>query len=330
MVDKFKSTDIVTLPKKEAAIVLSEAAGKDDVVKVTDVENTEVIALKKQLSDAEDREKSERAKRIEAEKSREEANTKVASSQNDAVRAHEAAITNAIEVATGNLAQIKRDLREAMEGGDMDRQVDLQEKLADARWQYKGAEQNKKQFDDWKEKQKNAVVAQPSSPKYTASEQAWIDAHPRFNTDDDYYEAVAGADSAARRRGIQPDTKAYYEYVEARLKKMGLEDDGSTSATNDNGRDTTGSQDDEDEVVIAPVKKVVKATVSAPATNSSPSSNSTSRNNRQFKLTPEMQDMAHRMFGPNSSHKLSEQQAETKYASYQMDIRDRRAAGEKI
>lgn len=328
MIDKVKSSDgekpktetVVTVPEKKPDVVKTEE-------KVADAELPEVIALKKQLSDAENKAKDEREKRVAAEKTRDEANTKVASSQNNAVKAHESAVNNAIEVAAANLSQIKRDLREAMEGGDMDKQVELQEKLADARWQYKGAEQNKAQFDVWKEKQKTVVTTPAATSKYTVSEQKWIDEHPRFETDDDYYGVVAGADAAARRKGIQPDTKAYYEYVETALKKSGLEKD-ETSAENDNGRDTTGSQEEE-EVVIQQPKPKQKAAVSAPVTNSAPST-TREKNSRQYKLSPEQQDMAHKMFGPNSNVKLSNQDAEIKYAAYQMDIRDRRANGEKI
>lgn len=327
MVDKFKSTDIMIQPNKEADLLTNPGVTKkEEVVSAPEV-SAEVVTLKKQLADAEAKATEERTKRIEAEKVSEEANTKVVSTQSDALKAHESAINNAIEVAAANLVQIKRDLREALEGGDLDKQVELQEKLADARWQQKGAEQTKKQFDDWKEKQKTTPAAQPAKTQYTASEQAWIDAHPRFNTDDDYYEAVAGADSAARRRGIKPDTTAYYEYVEARLKKLGLEKDETDETEIDNGRDTTGSTE---EVVVEPVKKAAKSSaVSAPVTNASPTTNGT-KNTRQFKLTPEMQDMARKTFGPNSMYKLSDKDAEIKYAEWQMNIRDRRANGEKI
>src|ERR1700743_1076057 len=139
MKDKVKSSD-AEKPKTDAVVdvpVVKDDAVKTDV-KVSDVELPEVVTLKKQLADAEIKAKEEREKRIAADKARDEAVTKATSSQNDAVKAHESAVNNAIEVAAANLNQIKRDLREAMEGGDMDKQVELQEKLADARWQYKG------------------------------------------------------------------------------------------------------------------------------------------------------------------------------------------------
>ncbi len=319
----------MTEEKKIEAVKSTDVKAVDQVkpAEKTPEADPDIIALKKQLSDAEGREKVERDKRIEAEKQREEANTKVVSTQDNAIKSHEIAVNSSLEIANSNVLQVKRDLREAMEAGDLEKQVELQEKLADARWSYKGAEQAKIQFDKWKENQKNVVPTPESKPQYTAGEQAWIDAHPRFNTDDDYYEAVAGADSAARRRGIKPDTQAYYEYVEARLKKLGLEgNEGVAEETDDSGRDETGSVT---ETVVE--KKKPKESVSAPASYSAPTGgNRTANSKTQFRLTPEMQDMAHRMFGPNSSHKLTEAQAEAKYAAHQLNIRERRAAGEKI
>ena len=315
MAKKEKVEEVVTAP----AVIVET---KPDVVLADKPaeENADVIALKKQLSDAEDREKSERNKRIEAEKAVSEANTKVVSSQNDAVKAQKTAIENAVQVATGNISAIKKDLREAMEGGDLDKQVELNEMLADARWALNNATQTQKQFTAWEEQQKNAPKQVEQKPQYTKTEQAWIDAHPRFSSDDDYYGVVAGADAAARRKGIQPDTKAYYEYVETALVRSGLEQ----SPDDDGGRDNTGDE----EVVVAKPKPRL-AMPAAPASNSAP----TSRNapsSRSYKLSPEQQDMAHRMFGPSSSHKLSEKDAEIKYAGHQLDIRDRRANGEKI
>lgn len=329
MVDVLKSADNKENKTKETPAVIAET--KDTVV-VADkpaiqADDELVVTLKKQLSDAEAREKTERDKRIEAEKGREEANTKVASSQGEAIKAHETSIANAIQVATGNISAIKRELQDAIEGGDIAKQLDLQEKLSDARWDYREADKNKKNFETWKEQQKNAPAVQvQNKPKYTASEQAWIDAHPRFETDDEYYEVVAGADAAARRRGIAPDTRAYYDYVEAALKRKGMDDDAQA----DNGRDTTGSvEEEEEEVVVAPKKKPT-LTIAAPASYSAPTNPGGTKRTQQYKLSSEQRDMAHRMFGPNSSHKLSEQEAEQKYAARQLEVRDRRANGEKI
>lgn len=309
---------------KTAPAVLADTK-VDSVIDTKQDDDSVVIALKKQLSDAEDREKTQREGRIAAEKAAQEANTKVASSQNDVAKAQKTAIENASQVALGNVNVIKKELHEAMEAGDLAKQVDLQEKLSDARWAYNNAEQTKKQFSDWEEKQKNAPKVE-SKPQYTRTEQAWIDAHPRFNDDDDYYGVVAGADAAARRKGIQPDTKAYYEYVEAALVKSGLEG----QEQDDNGRDNTGSVEEQDEEpVVVKQKAKSSAMPSAPASNSSPTSAST-RSSRSYKLTSEQRDMSHRMFGPNSSHKLSEKAAEEKYAAHQLDIQERRLRGERV
>lgn len=313
--------------KKSASIINDNASDSQE-----NAIDPAIESIKKQLAEAELREKTEREKRITAENEVKEANTKVASSQNNEIKAHEIALGNAIEVATGNISHIKRELKEAMEGGDLEKQVDLQEKLSDARWKYNNAEQSKKQFDTWKEQQE-ATAKQPKQeqkPQYTASEQAWIDAHPLFETDDDYYGVVAGADASARRKGIKPDTKAYYEYVETALKRSGFEQDDTVVA--DNGRDTTGAmqQTDEDEQEEVVTKKPKLVVPSAPASYSAPTSGNNTRSKTQFKLTPEMRDMAHRMFGPSSSHKLTERDAEQKYAAHQLDIRERRANGEKI
>lgn len=314
--DEIKAASAID-SKADTVVDAKEQSGDDSAITV----------LKKQLSDAEDRAKSEREQRIAAENATVEANTKAVSSENTAIKAQKTAIENAVQVATGNVSTIKKELHEAMEAGDLAKQVDLQEKLADARWTLNNSTQTQKQFTVWEEQQKNAPKQTEQKPQYTRTEQAWIDAHPRFNTDDDYYGVVAGADAAARRKGIKPDTTAYYEYVESALTKSGLEN----NAAEDNGRDTTGAmeQEDEQEEQVVATKKPKLVVPAAPASNSSPTSSSR-KSQQSFKLTPEMRDMAHRTFGPNSSHKLSEKEAEEKYAARQLEIRDRRANGEKI
>lgn len=311
-----------------------QASDSDDAKK----EDPAVVALKKQLADAETNADQERKKRVDAEKDRDDANSKAVSNQNEAIKAQKAAIENASQVAIGNVNTIKKELQEAMEAGDLTKQVDLQEKLADARWQFNNAEHSKKQFAAWEEQQKNSAKTSVAGQQYSKTEQAWIDKHPRFNTDNDYFEVVAGADAAARRRGIKPDTDAYYEYVESALVKRGMEEDPKTgiavsvdSEDDDGGRDNTGAMDQEDDDA-EPVQKPAKqkqSMPSAPASNSAPTTPAT-RSAKSFKLSAEMRDMAHRMFGPNSSHKLSQKQAEEKYAAHQLDIRERRANGERI
>ena len=309
----------------QTAIVQAKPDAADNEASQISAEAPEVIALKKQLSDAEDREKKEREHRIAAEKTASEANTKVVSSQNDAIKAQKSAIENAVQIATSNVNVIKTELKDAMESGDLAKQVDLQEKLADARWSLNNASHQQKQFATWEEQQKNAPKQVDQKPQYTKSEMEWIAAHPRFESDDEYYGVVAGADAAARRKGIVPDTKAYYEYVETALKRSGMEKD--ETQVDDGGRDTTG-EDQQEEVVPAKSKpKLVMP--AAPASNSSPTS-SPNRSAKSFKLTSEMRDMAHRMFGPNSSHKLSTDEAEKKYAAHQLDIQQRRANGERV
>lgn len=290
-----------------------------------DTEDAEKIALRKQLSDAEERGKADREARITAEKAVSEANTKVASSQSDAVKAQKTAIENAVQVATGNILAIKKELRDAMEGGDLDKQVELNETLADARWTLNNATQTQKQFTAWEEQQKNTSKKATQTVEYTEGEKAWIAENPEFITNKKFKSVVTAAHFEAIEDGIKPDTKAYYQHIENSLRDFGLKKDPND--IQDNGRDNTGNMDQDEEVVVKPKPKLVST--SAPVTNASPTSTQ-QRSSRSFKLTPEMQDMAHRMFGPSSSHKLSEKDAESKYAERQMEIRDRRANGEKV
>ena len=306
-----------------ATVVVPEVKIETAVPETKQEDDEEKIALKKQLSDAEERGKADREARIAAEKAVSEANTKVVSSQNDAVKAQKTAIENAVQVATGNINAIKKELREAMEGGDLDKQVELNESLSDARWTLNNATQTQKQFSAWEEQQKNAPK---QVEQYTPREREWISARPDFNKKGELYEAVVALNAVAIAKGISPNTDAYFDYVNGGLRKQGFDDRGKrveATEDDDGGRDNTG----EDEVVVKAKPKLIVP--SAPASNSSPTSTQ-QRSSRSFKLTPEMQDMAHRMFGPNSSHKLTAKQAEEKYAAHQLDIRDRRANGEKI
>lgn len=327
MVDVLKSADNKENKTKDVPAVIVEQKEPYAVEKKADAADDEMVAtLKKQLNDAEEREKSERSKRIEAEKGREEANTKAVSSQGETVKAHEVAIANAIQVATGNITTIKRELKDAIEGGDLEKQLDLQEKLSDARWDFKEAEKNKKTFDAWKDQQKNVPLVTAQN-KYTDRERSWIKQRPDFEKKGDLYEATVALDAVARAKGIDPSSDAYYDYINTGLERQGFDDNGKKIV--DNGRDNTGDEQDEEETVAPAPKTKPKLVVAAPASYSAPSANS-GRRTQQYKLSAEQRDMAHRTFGPNSSHKLSEQDAEAKYAARQMEIRDRRANGEKI
>lgn len=177
----------------------------------------------------------EKAARLRETANRREAEERVASANaatNNAAQAqiitHEAAIDSKINAAKTNLDSIKTQLKTAKATGDGDAEVELQDALTNARYELNTAEWDKKNFNAWKANQENVsrqAAAAPKSP-YTIKEQAWIDAHPEFQTNKKFARLAKMVAQEALDEGHKQDSVGYFNYIENGMKEGGFSPDG--------------------------------------------------------------------------------------------------------
>lgn len=209
--------------KKDGIIVTVEGEQPNKIDDKQPSPEETIAALQKEIETVKARENSERerANRLETERSVEF--KKATTAIDEVYKARETAIDSSVSSAQANLDSIKRQLRDARERGDMDLELDLTDKLADARYGYNAAMWQKNAIADEKKKREETVktqIEQPTERQYSSTEKAWIDSHPRYNSDDDYQAYVWSVDALAKKRGIKADTPAYYDFLNERVEKM--------------------------------------------------------------------------------------------------------------
>lgn len=185
----------------------------------------ELDRLRKELDDYKGREAQFRDKITKAESERSEEARKSTSVITEAFKDKESAIEGRIVASQTSLTSIKEQLRNARSTGDIEKEIDLEEKLADERYQLNALNWEKNNLAAVKKTRedaaKNAAVnPQTQTRQYTSTEQKWINEHPRYNTDDEYQSYVWSVDALAKKRGINPDTEAYYDFLNSRLEKQ--------------------------------------------------------------------------------------------------------------
>lgn len=188
--------------------------------------------LRKQLEEANADAAAERQKREAAEMKAQKATFAGATAMQSQIATHEVAITQKIAAAKTNLEAVKQQLKQAKSTGDTDAEVELSDVFTNARYELNAAEWEQRNFVKWKADQENARRVQPvingedASP-YTAAEQAWIAAHPEFNTSKKFARLAKIAAQEAKEEGHSQDSRAYFNYIETALKEEGLIADGA-------------------------------------------------------------------------------------------------------
>lgn len=218
---------------KEGAVITIE--DKDDDGKTaTEKSNTgdqqesaeeTITKLRQQLEDRSKIDDENRSRIQKLEDSRAEEQRKAVSAVEDAYKARETSLETSILASKSDLDSIKRQLKEAREKGDIDAEIDLEEKLADTRYNFNALNWQKSNIADEKKRREDAiknapVQSQQGSQKYSPKAQAWINEHPRFNNDDDYQATVFSSHDLAVKRGMVADSQAYFDFIDQRLDRL--------------------------------------------------------------------------------------------------------------
>lgn len=141
----------------------------------------------------------------------------------DAVEAQLQAQADENEFATfkstteAKLADLRAQRKQAIEEGNTDRQVELDEEITDLRTDLKVRERENTRA---KEQLKEAQKRRAASPIVATRANQWMRKHPRFNTDPEFQAAVRGLDQAVKAAGFDPETDEYFEELDKRVKKQ--------------------------------------------------------------------------------------------------------------
>lgn len=182
-----------------------------------------VLDLKKQLEAANTERQAALDRANRAEKDRTEAHGKVHTAVDDQVRAQEMQISSMIDASTIRLSALRTQIKEAKETGNVDREVELIEEMADAKLQLNAANWNKTQLENWKtqrEAARKAPQQEQSGGKFSPKEQDWIERNPRFNSDPDYRLVVIGAANQALERGFKQDSDEFFNHINSAVGRL--------------------------------------------------------------------------------------------------------------
>lgn len=318
--------------KEDVIIENTPAPDKPDVAVV--VEDKAVAAsdplsdMRTRMEEAEKSRKEETDKRIAAERERDAARARATdtrseleASENSKVAIQAQAIDNKLAAAKSEVEKAELAYEDAIDRGlPAKDQVKFQRQLATAVYQLEGVEGAKRQFDQWKANQAAALRKTTVNNENVSDKgQQWIDAHPEFNTNPRFKRIATAAHYEAAGSSIKPDSKEYFEHIESVLREEGMLKDGSSAPV------ATPAP------IPAPVRDRSATSAAAPVTHGGDDTRSSGGTPKKtFRLDPQMQDMAHRTYGPGTSHNLSKKEAEVRYAKRQLEIQEKRKNGERI
>lgn len=210
--------------KKQAPTVTK----KDDAPKPEE----EIETLKKRLADSEAKTSAAEKARDEALQSRVKKLDDVEADEATRIQAADEKVASDIELATRDVKDLNKELREAKENGDVDKELEVNDKLLDAKIKLKGLEGAKGNYEKWKDGRKDFWTAERKKAEkkaqstsevdfnpdvYTPKALGWIDKHPEFKTNKDFNAKAIRAHHAAVGEGIAEDSDAYFDFLDKRL-----------------------------------------------------------------------------------------------------------------
>lgn len=213
-------------------------------------------------------------------------------------RAEEDAVHNGITAAKSEAERLTAEAARAFEEGRWSDGAALSRDAAAAQVKVDGYEQRKRMIAEAREKVKNAPQQQESAVSQRT--QQWIDAHPRFTTDELYNGWAIAAHREALRKNIAPDSDQYFDYVNKRLEDFDNEMNGVTKTA--------------PTPAPTPAPRSNAATVAAPATRRAPNGSNAPQRPGTIRLTAEQRDAANSMFADHPDCKTEEDRLKKYYA----------------
>jgi len=167
-------------------------------------------------------------------------------------------VSTAKENISRELAEAKREYREAYDSGDSERLVEAQERLTDVKMKSQEIERYKPQYEEnaLQSEESNVQIQnqQPAPQRLDSKTQAWLDKNRWYGEDDDMTFLASGIHRRLEREGVPLGSDHYWNVINTEVRKRFPEKFSE---------EDTGTKD--------PVKTNKPSTVVAPATRSTSS-----------------------------------------------------------
>jgi hypothetical protein len=120
-----------------------------------------------------------------------------------------------------SLTDLRAQKREALEEGDTDKLLEIDEKIFDLRADLRNAEtkaeEARRRLDE--SRRTGEVIDGIDLGKLTKEARSWIDDHPQFRTDEKFRRAVLAADQYLTAKGMNHQSKDYWQRLEREVSE---------------------------------------------------------------------------------------------------------------
>lgn len=262
------------------------ATEEPDALQAAEVEEPEVIEdasikLQEQIAALK---KSEEIQKNRAERFRQDAEkaqqqvkervSEVANVRKEAVQSQLDAVSTALGAAQSESESAKRDIKTAINNGDVDAQAEAYERLATARANISKLEDGKFELEARIKNPPEVEKTEPQGAGLPQRVQRWLGKHPEYVTDPRKNDKIRSLHWEVIDEGHDFDSDGYLESMET---KLGMRE-----------------AEIEDEPVVTQPRQSQQRTsiVSAPVSREAPSTATTSRNNGEIRLTVAQREAA--------------------------------------
>lgn len=193
----------------------------------------------------------------------------------------------------GNLKVLTENLRKAMENGDADEAVRLQDEMMTTKMQLAGLDAELNRMD---EQEKQKVKQQKEQPKQQKTNEQpdipelaleWVKEHPQFTTDPMFYQFAMYTNNQLLQEGYDENSEDFYEELNERLAPrfpeiFGTKENNEVNYNNNNSSSNEEQEDENDVKQNKPQQTVSSGSSRSPLTNKQ-----SSRSKDTVKLSPE-------------------------------------------
>lgn len=229
--------EIKIIPDEEANVEAAVKAEEKVIEKKAEVEvkDPAVQDLMAQYKELEGRQAEVDRRAEEATRRAAAAETEAANAKKQVANSHLDTVTTAMNAAKADAEQAKRDIRIAKDAGDIDAEIDAQDRLAQARADERRLDEARSDLEARAKAPPRREAPQPMDvveafvqgrTEMTAN---WLRAHPEFIREPRKQHKLTAAHEDAMGDGLSADTPAYFAHVE---KFLGI-GDGVTKVANE-------------------------------------------------------------------------------------------------
>lgn len=238
--DEDVATEIGFTPEEEAALDAAAktadkpAADKKPAAETTTDPEETVETLKQKLAEANTARESAEAKSTALEQKHVASVDELETGEQTRIKQADDKIAADIELADRDVKDLTRQLREAKENGELDKEMELTEKYSRATYKRLQLDGAKEGFDKWKGQRKTfwdaerkkaekrvqtaGAAEEFNADDYSTEAKQWIDKNPQFKTDKKFRSRATAAHYDAEAEGIKADSPEYFKFIDKRLK----------------------------------------------------------------------------------------------------------------